>query len=88
MEKEKSGSVFTSVLVVVILLGLVVFYLTREKDVQTTQTDQSETSIQITEETSEENQMMTETEADAELEAEIESLDTSFEDMNAEDLDM
>ncbi|MEZ4103120.1 MAG: hypothetical protein R3B55_00935 [Candidatus Paceibacterota bacterium] len=87
MENDKKGSVFGSILVIVILVGLVVLYLSKkDRDVEQT----NETSEMTTEEsmqTESMNETSTQT-TETEFEAEVESLDTEFSDMNSEDLDM
>jgi hypothetical protein len=87
MEQEKTSGLFGSILVVLILLGLVVYYLSNKNQMAKIPDGQS-TSETNTDLNENQQTSMEEVSAEAELEAEIEELDTGFEDMNAEDLDM
>ncbi len=82
MEPEKKSGVFGIILAVIILLGLVVYYLSNKKSME----EVPETTISQTDERQsiESNTL----ETDASLETEVENLDTNFDDMNSEDLDM
>lgn len=87
MEQEKTSGLFGSILVVLILLGLVVYYLSNKNQMAQIPDGQSasETNTDLNQS---QQTNMEEVSAETELEAEIETLDTGFEDMNAEDLDM
>ncbi|MDQ5883498.1 MAG: hypothetical protein QG654_412 [Patescibacteria group bacterium] len=87
MEQEKKGSIFGSVIIVLILLGLVVYYLVNKNQMAKVPVSENTSGMQTTD-TQQTISDPQNTSADAELEAQIEGLDTSFEDMNVEDLDM
>lgn len=84
MEQEKKSSVFGPILLVLVLLGLVVYYLSNKNTPDENMTEQE--TIQT--ENVEAGNELTQTNNEAELEVEVNELDTEFEDMNVEDLDM
>ncbi len=85
MEQEKKGSIFGTVLVVLILIGLVVYYLVNKNKITNIPETQNESQIQ----NSQTNENITQTmSSEATLETEVENLDTEFSDMNSDDLDM
>lgn len=82
MEDNKNGSsMFGTILVMIILVGIVIYYLSN-KNAQNEPAPENETSTSEVQMTQEQNTL----EAGVDLESEINSLDTNFEDMNAEDL--
>jgi len=85
MEQEKKGSIFGTVLVVLILLGLVVYYLVNKNKVNNTPETENQSQVQNNR-TSED--VTATIESETSLETEVENLDTEFSDMNTEDLDM
>lgn len=78
---KKGGSMFGTVLVMIILVGMVIYYLSNKN--QTPETA-PENTIENSQTINEQPAEQTETEID--LETEINNLDTNFDDMNAEDL--
>lgn len=85
MEQEKKGSIFGTVLVVLILIGLVVYYLVNKNKMANIPETQNESQVQ----NGQTNENTTQTvSGEAMLETEVENLDTEFSDMNSEDLDM
>ena len=86
MEQEKKGSIFGSVVIVLILLGLLIYYLSNKNNMSKTPVNEVQTQT-ITEQ-QDSNEVTPATSTDAELEAQVEGLDMNFDDMNAEDLDM
>lgn len=85
MEQEKKGSIFGTVLVVLVLIGLVVYYLVNKNKMANIPETQNESQVQ----SGQTNENTTQTvSGEATLETEVENLDTEFSDMNSEDLDM
>lgn len=81
---KKGGSMFGTVLVMIILVGMVIYYLSNKNQIpQTTPENTVENSQTINEQS---NQAMNQAEVEIDLETEINNLDTNFDDMNAEDL--
>lgn len=78
---KKGGSMFGTVLVMIILVGMVIYYLSNKNQIpETTQENTVENSQTMNEQPAEQ------TETGIDLETEINNLDTNFDDMNAEDL--
>ncbi len=87
MEQEKKGGKFGIVLVIIIILGIALYYFKNKEEVPTNNTGQeaSQTMEESQSMAQEENNSV---ESSTSLETEVENLDTNFEDMNSEDLDV
>jgi septal ring-binding cell division protein DamX len=90
MESQKRGSVWVMILVVFAIIGIVIYYLSNNESKQNEKVSESKNLIMETQEnmTTPEQARQTSMDAETDLLLQIESLDTDFSDMNAEDLDM
>lgn len=78
MEETKRSSVFGKVLIVIVLAGILIYYFA-----------QRNTEIAHNQNTEIQNEVTTEsTEVEASLEAEVNSFDSDFSDMQAEDINI
>lgn len=88
METEKRSSVFGSILVIIVIVGLVIFYLASKRSVEEPNIQQSQIPENNSEQMNQQEESRGMISGEMEFETEVETLDTEFEDMNAEDLDI